>query len=154
MNVGQTFLTHVLNNCGGAIAIDPSKVIKLVAPSFRVGMNGLHGLTLDARIADGGKCIPEFQCIKCGEMVDKSHIKEEASAICQVCGKTKPIGELYVHKDVPSICESCCTEIKESVKTGKYNLVRIREYIENFGVTQRNFKVAPMIEVLYSPITI
>lgn len=151
---GYSLLTHKKGDCGGQISIDVTQSLKLLAPAFRMGVEGCTNLTLDFKVEADGKINPQWICAKCSQNLSKQDLEKDAYSTCQVCGNEHSAHNLAIHPLISSICNECCDDIKKYLVTGKTSSDSVVEYVQGYNITLKNFKPRPMVEVLLLPITI
>ena len=149
----RTFLSHRKAGCNGPVVIDMSNAAKLYAPSFAIDIGGIKNVTLDIQIMNSTKTEPTYYCIKCGETVLTDDIGKDLSAVCQVCGKTKPVDSIRVHELIVAICNSCEKEINDDLSETSEGDSNIKNFVEVFSLRKR-INTVPMVSVLKNPIRI
>lgn len=146
----RTYLTHCKDKCGGSVYVDISKILKLVAPSFRVGTRGLGNFTVDTKTLPG-KLIPEFECDKCGERI--TNLGDEMTALCHICGTCHPVRDIFVHDLISGICVGCCKGLREHIKDPASGSKAVKSYASMFNLS-KELEVRPLIEVLTSEVSL
>ena len=143
-----TLLTH--KGCGGVVALDASKLCRLVAPSFIVSPSGINHFTMDIilkPVAD----TPGWICCKCQEEFVGENLKVRVSARCSICGEQEDVGDMFMHQSITCVCSSCTKEFKDHFTTPGHTPHKIMEYINVFGLT-KPFKVSSFYKLLTLPV--
>lgn len=103
--MASTFFSHRKTSCRGAVVIDLSPCMKMVAPAFTLNTNGVGGTLADLRFESGKSFSPIWTCAGCGET--PLNVDTDLEANCMVCGAIYPVDKLFVSDQIACICESC-----------------------------------------------
>lgn len=153
MTRASTRFNHI--NCGGAIVLDMSKHLKLIAPTFSLGESGISQLVVDVHqcddIRNSRKVDPHWQCASCLQDISKEKAGDSLCMVCQVCSHQKSVNECFFNEYLSGVCESCVKALKEesSEKTSE----RIADFKSAFNFNFKT-KFTPMLEVISKPILV
>lgn len=142
-------LVHL--SCGGNVALDVGSSVKMLAPSFGIGTDGISTILLELVSAPDGEIQPQWYCSKCRDTVPYEQLGDRVRADCQVCGKLFPCSEIYVHRHIPYVCASCkdgmqfhkkksCSDIQLR-NAQLYNIGERSEFIPLVDILTRKFKI-------------
>lgn len=122
--------------CGGAIVLDFSGSLKLIAPSFAITIEGIKNPVVDLQREKNP--IAVFVCVGCNTVFDKDTISE-CRATCAMCQKEKPISELSATSYITPICDTC---VKDARSGNDSEVARVFN-------APANFKTFPLGVVLF-----
>jgi hypothetical protein len=127
------------SKCGGAVVLDFSGSLKLVAPSFAITVDGIKNPVVDLQREQNPTA--KFVCVGCHTEFDKDTINE-CRATCAMCQKEKPIAELCVTSYITPICSDC---VKDAKSGGDSEISKV------FNAPS-NFRTFPLGVVLFKKI--